>query len=204
VRQRKKIGIHDHIFGFIWAVLVLQTRPWKPRLLTLNLQRTITFRVTARLRICSTPNFRFGRCLVATDARVAVGIDTASTRRHFSTGRRPPRSLQHLRAVSGFCNLHIQFVKPKALHGMPITRVNQSVQGVLQRPTLAWRAQHMPPGVKPNCLTFVWFCWAMLVFFGNFLVLAFDALDVGPMVPYLSRFGWVSVHGVIILAPSGN
>ena len=36
---------------------------------------------------------------------------------------------------------------------MVVTRVNQSVLGALERPTLAWLARHMPLGVKPDHLT---------------------------------------------------
>jgi phosphatidylglycerophosphate synthase len=45
---------------------------------------------------------------------------------------------------------------------MAVTRVNQSVLGALERPTLAWLAQHMPPGVKPDHLTLLGFSGAML------------------------------------------
>jgi archaetidylinositol phosphate synthase len=45
---------------------------------------------------------------------------------------------------------------------MAVTRVNQSVLGALERPTLAWLAQHMPPGVKPDHLTLLGFSGALL------------------------------------------
>ena len=45
---------------------------------------------------------------------------------------------------------------------MAVTRVNQSVLGGLERPTLAWLAQHMPPGVKPDHLTLIGFSGALL------------------------------------------
>jgi len=202
---------------------------------------------------------------------------------------------------------------------MAVTRVNQSVLGALERPTLAWLAQHMPPGIKPDYLTFLGFSGAMLtgagfvlsrwsinwlwlanlglvanwfgdsldgtvaryrqierprygffidhtsdmfsqavifiaigvspcahfavaclglitflmafiytmigthvrqrmrityfgfgpteiralLFVGNFLVLAFGVLNVGSMFPYFSRFGWVSVHDLVISAMAG-
>ena len=38
---------------------------------------------------------------------------------------------------------------------MAVTRVNQSVLGALERPTLAWIAQRIPPRVKPDYLTFL-------------------------------------------------
>lgn len=45
---------------------------------------------------------------------------------------------------------------------MAVTRVNQSVLGALERPALAWLAQHMPPGVKPDHLTLLGFSGALL------------------------------------------
>jgi phosphatidylglycerophosphate synthase len=45
---------------------------------------------------------------------------------------------------------------------MAVTRVNQSVLGALERPTLAWLAQHMPPGVKPDHLTLLGLSGALL------------------------------------------
>lgn len=45
---------------------------------------------------------------------------------------------------------------------MAVTRVNQSVLGSLERPALAWLAQHMPPGVKPDHLTLLGFFGALL------------------------------------------
>jgi archaetidylinositol phosphate synthase len=45
---------------------------------------------------------------------------------------------------------------------MAVTRVNQSVLGALERPTLAWLAQHMSPGVKPDHLTLLGFSGALL------------------------------------------
>jgi archaetidylinositol phosphate synthase len=68
----------------------------------------------------------------------------------------------YLRERDPFCTLHAQIAKPKALHGMVVTRVNQSVLGALERPTLAWLAQHMPPVVKPDHLTLLGLLGALL------------------------------------------
>jgi len=45
---------------------------------------------------------------------------------------------------------------------MAVTRVNQSVLGALERPTLAWLAQRMPPRVKPDHLTLLGFSGALV------------------------------------------
>ena len=45
---------------------------------------------------------------------------------------------------------------------MVVTRVNQSVLGALERPTLAWLARHMPPGIKPDHLTLFGLSGALL------------------------------------------
>jgi archaetidylinositol phosphate synthase len=45
---------------------------------------------------------------------------------------------------------------------MVVTRVNQSVLGALERPTLAWLAKRMPPRVKPDHLTLLGLSGALL------------------------------------------
>jgi len=45
---------------------------------------------------------------------------------------------------------------------MAVTRVNQSVLGGLERPTLAWLAKRMPPQVVPDHLTLLGFLGALL------------------------------------------
>jgi phosphatidylglycerophosphate synthase len=49
---------------------------------------------------------------------------------------------------------------------MAVTRVNESVLGALERPTLAWVAQRLPQWVVPDHLTVIGFAGAVLTAFG--------------------------------------
>ena len=52
---------------------------------------------------------------------------------------------------------------------MAVKRVNESVLGMLERPTLAWIAQRLPPWVVPDHLTAVGFAGAVLTAVGFIL-----------------------------------
>src|SRR5258707_13940812 len=69
--------------------------------------------------------------------------------------RRARRRGGDLRETSPFCTLHNRIAKPRALHGMAVKRVNDSVLGALERPALAWMADRLPAWASPNHLTVI-------------------------------------------------
>jgi archaetidylinositol phosphate synthase len=70
--------------------------------------------------------------------------------------------MAHLSEASPFCTLHTRIAKAQSTARMAVTRVNDSVLGVLERPALAWMADRLPTWVLPNHLTVLGVLGALL------------------------------------------
>jgi phosphatidylglycerophosphate synthase len=80
---------------------------------------------------------------------------------------------------------------------MVVIRVNQSVLGPLERPALAWLAQHMPAAVKPDHLTILGFSGALIAGAGFILSLWSTAwLWIASVGLFINWFG-DSVDGTL-------